>query len=511
MSFDSPENDPIFSETDLNAYTEAMNALKSQNAVLVENLGDVQMMLEQRGWSPIFDYSKNGLDKHQLNMASQQIRELIVGNPIMKKGAALKNDYVFGKGVEVDLSSVGTKSKKTAICDWIEKYWGPADLGAWSRANYSDGNYFVLGDDKTKKVTRVPVNEITGIYLDPDDHEDVIAFRRTWQRMVGAVGTEMSVWYYTDTWEGTRGNTLNNEGSNETIDKTKTFLWNAVNRQVGWTWGIPDALPAIAWSRLYREFLENGSTMSRAMAKVALKLTSKTQAGGNAAVAAIATSTQFGQTANMPQSMDITALSSAGKGYDFSSGDSLAAMIATAIEVSLEDLLAKPDTDKAEGVPTSVKRASRVRQAELGAFLKRALVWFGAPSTICIRFPEIDDMDVFRKSQMLSGAWGTGLFADDEMRPPIAENAGIKIIHPDAPVGVLVPNNKANATSSVTTDAGGNLTTTTTSGSSDQSGGGGGQKPDGSNSQSNGQGRDSKKVGTQSNGNNDLRDGTTKK
>jgi hypothetical protein len=148
----------------------------------------------------------------------------------------------------------------------------------------------------------------------------------------------------------------------------------------------------------------------------------------------------------------------------------------------------------------------RVRQQLQGAFIKRVLVWLGAPATIAIKWPEIDDMDVFRKSQIVTGAWGTGLYDPEEIRPVLAEVGGIPLTKPAAPADVLIPNNLA------TVKAGAQVTDTSGSASDktvNQSGSD--QKPDGSNSQSNGQGRDSVKNGTQSDGSNDLRDGTTKK
>jgi hypothetical protein len=220
----------------------------------------------------------------------------------------------------------------------------------------------------------------------------------------------------------------------------------------------------------------------------------------------MATGTGAGRTATMSNGMNMSALATAGKAYDFESGDSIAAFIASAIEVPLQDLLSKPDSDKADGVPGHVKRAMRVRQQLNGAFIKRVLVWLGAPATISIKWPEIDDMDVFRKSEMLTGAWGTGLYDPEEVRPVLAEVGGIPLTKPTAPADVLIPNNLKTVTAGATV--------TNTSGGAgdktlDQSGSD--QKPDGSNSQKNGQGRDSQGTGQHSAGNNDLRDGTTKK
>lgn len=495
------EAETPISDADVKVMQEAMESLQRNYSLVAENLADVQLMLDAQGWTPMFDYTTNGLTKLQLNTASRQLRELVVGSPLMKKGAGLRHGYVFGKGFEVDVSSIKTNAGKARVIQMAKKVFSPAVLEQWTRADFTDGNFLMVGDNKTKKISLVPIEQITGVYVDGDDREDVQAFRRSWIRFTGKDAKNLNEWYYTDTYDGRRIATIQNEEGPENVDKNKTILWNPVNRQIGWTWGIPDALAAIAWSRLYRDFVENGYKMSEAMARVAFTLTSKTRAGGTSAAAGIASGTGAGRTAAMSNGMNMSALSTAGKAYDFESGDSIAAFIASAIEVPLQDLLSKPDSDKADGVPGHVKRAMRVRQQLNGAFMERVLVWLGAPATISIKWPEIDDMDVFRKSQMVTGAWGTGLYDPEEIRPVLAEVAGVPLTKPTAPQGVLVPNNlatlKANAPVAPPAD--------------DSNPSGSDQKPDGSNSQANGQGRDSVGNGTQSDGSNDLRDGTTKK
>lgn len=513
---ESTENEPNAAESEITAedvqvMQEAMEVLQRNYSLVVENLADVQLMLDAQGWTPMFDYTTNGLTKLQLNTASRQLRELVVGSPLMKKGSSLRHGFVFGKGFEVDVSSIKTNAGKARVVQMAEKVFGPSTLEQWTRADYTDGNFFMVGDDKTKKISLVPVEQITGVYVDGDDREDVQAFRRSWIRFTGSEANNVNEWYFTDTYDGRRPASIPNgatEGADTTegVNKQKTILWNPVNRQVGWTWGIPDALPAIAWSRLYRDFVENGYKMSEAMTRVAFTLTSKTAGGSTRAAAGMATGTGAGRTATMSNGMNMSALATAGKAYDFESGDSIAAFIASAIEVPLQDLLSKPDSDKADGVPGHVKRAMRVRQQLNGAFIKRVLVWLGAPATISIKWPEIDDMDVFRKSQMVTGAWGTGLYDPEEIRPVLADVSGISLTKPTAPAGVLTPNNleTVKAGAQVTNTSGDAQDKTVNQSGSDQ-------KPDGSNSQKNGQGRDSVKNGTQSNGNNDLRDGTTKK
>ena len=499
----------VSSENELEVVAQTLNELQNQNFRLAESLADVQLMIDARGYTPMFDFTHNGLSLQQLHLASRQLRELVVGNPVMKSGSQKRAAYVWDKGVDIEFSGASEAAKKKLGKLMGNSYNQAALFSAdaqqeLERCAYTDGNFFLLGDNTTKKLIRVPLAQISAVYSDPDSHENVMAIRRSWNRIIGVESTHYDEWYYLDTYDGARGNTIAKDGVLEGIDTNKTMFWLGYNRQIGWVWGIPDSLPVIAWSKLYKDFLVQGSVMSKALAQIAYKLTAKTGQGAAQASATISASTQGGQTAAMSSSMDMAPLSTAGKGYDFASGEPMAAMVAVGIDLTLQDLLGQPNTDKADGIPTATKRAMRSRQRTQASLLQRVLVWMGAPDETEVEFPEMDDTDSFRRFQTLSSALGTGLFAADEMRPEMAEVADIDLLRPEAPAGFMLPNNlttltdtaKANASAMPAPAAGGNP---------------GAPKTDGSNAMSNGQGRNNQKQGNLSAGNNDLRDGTTKK
>lgn len=493
---------------DLLAINRQLSTLSMENFKLTEALESVGMMLDAQGYKPLFDETARGMNIAQMRTASTQLRELTVGNPIMKRGSQYRNALIWGKGFEVDYAKMTAAAKtkmllKVAASSNQRVLFSPDARTELERAAYTDGNFFALGDDATKTLqSRIPLQQITGAYADPDDHENVIALRRSWTRLLDDTEVLMHEWYYLDTYDGPRGNYITREGISEAVDNTKTLFWQAYNKQIGWIWGVPDALPAIAWSRLYREFLINGSVMSKALAQIAFKLTAKTQPALTAASAAIANSETSGQTAALSSTMDLVPLSSAGTSYDFASGMPMLDMVAVAIGLTGEELAGKPNSDKADGVPNSTKREMRMRQSTQGDLIRRVLVWMGANSAYTtVKFPEIDDVDAFRRQQSLASAWGTGLFDSQEIRVEMAEATEIDMIADTAPAGVMIPNNSESL------KLGAEITNTQAAGKLDTKSD---QKPDGSNSQSNGQGRDSQGIGKASKGDNTLRDGTTK-
>src|SRR5690606_13695669 len=76
-----------------------------ENEILREELSAVQAMMarDEIGWTAIssFTDSTHGMSLRQLKDSSKQIRELAVGNPLVKRGLALRYSYVWSKGVTI--------------------------------------------------------------------------------------------------------------------------------------------------------------------------------------------------------------------------------------------------------------------------------------------------------------------------------------------------------------------------------------------------------------------------
>src|SRR5690606_32685999 len=113
------------------------------------------------------------------------------------------------------------------------------------------------------------------------------------------------------------------------------------NRQVGFTYGIPDALAGLHWTRAYGEVLRYGQIVSESLAKITYKVVQKTQKGAQN-VGVKMSSGGVGQTAVIGEGQDIQLVSQSRQSYDFTHAQPLAAMAAAAWNVSIVDLLASP-------------------------------------------------------------------------------------------------------------------------------------------------------------------------
>jgi hypothetical protein len=215
----------------------------------------------------------------------------------------------------------------------------------------------------------------------------------------------------------------------------------------------------MAWSRLYREFLENGAIMTKALAQFAYKISAKSRSGVSGAAAKVATpdgqSGRVGATAAMSADVDLMPMPKAGNAYDFEAGRSLAAMIAAGLEVSIVALLADPGQSGAYGtaqtLDTPTMKAMQARQNVWSLFYKRIMRFMGA-TNVEITWPSIEVEPTHRMLQALAMAWQSGILHEDEYRLAVLDVLDITPTSDSAPDGIMIPNN-TNFAASTTNDA----------------------------------------------------------
>jgi hypothetical protein len=433
-----------------------------ENGELRESLAAVNraLALEDQTWERILggstaDYEGIGLD--ELQEISEQIRQAMVKSPMVNRGAQLRHSYVWSKGINLPVlpaqkPHTGPKNEADRIHDRISSTTNQRYLlssTAWEemeRAEYSDGNFFLLGDNDTREVRRVPLKEITNFITNPDFEEEVWAWQRTWDSTDRQGKREkMVVWYYADDCPALMKDRAKSQIQSAKVDHTKTFLVHSVNRMVGWPLGIPDAVAIIAWAKLYSEFLKYGYVMSRALASIAFRATSPTKAGAQKAAVQFAQPRSAGETVVTGSASGLEAMPTAGKGYDFASGRPIAAMVATGVQVSIVHLLSDPGAagssyGSASNLDLPTKRAVVSRQQSWVAFFVRVLKWLGMEDPK-VSFPSLDEPDFYREVQSILLGWSTGLLHEDEVRARLLALLDIHTSKTEAPEGAMLPNN----------------------------------------------------------------------
>ena len=423
-------------------FIKQFEAMSSENELLRESYASMAQAIiafDDDGWNPIgTHFGQAGFTLTELRVVASKIRENTEGNPLLKRGSAMRTSYVFGRGV-----TFGNQPPriKRLIEDPQNQdvLFSPDAQAINERSHFTDGQFFVLGDNVTKQLQRIPFDEITGAVTDPDDSERIRYIRRTWNRTdvnfpTGeTTSAAKEVWYPVDTYQprGRFAATI----QNQQVDPTKTMFYGRVNRRAGRIWGVPDALPALPWAHAYNEYLKDGSRLLKSLSMFAWQLRTKTRAGSTAAAAAIATPSTAGSTAIMGDGMELSAMPRAGS-VDLGTGRPLASMVASALEISVVALLSDPGTSGAYGTAQTLDaptvKAMESRQHLWTGFYRRVLTWMGA-TNIEIAWPKIEVEPSQRLMQALALARETNAIWDDEYRAAVIETLDIPKMHDTAP------------------------------------------------------------------------------
>lgn len=428
---------------DFSKLTEQFEAMASENALLRESYADMAkaiLAFDDQGWNEISPATiEDGFALTDLKHATKKIRELTEGNPLLKRGSALRTSYIFGKGV-----SFGTLQPRfqRVIEDPINQdvLFSSEAQSINERSHFTDGQFFILGDTRTKRFQRIPFGEIGGVVTNPDNPEEIWYVKRSWPRLsqelvgINIKEQQLDVWYPADTYKPANGRYVRQIGQFP-VDANYRMFVSRVNRRAGRTFGTPDCLPAVPWAHAYNEFLKDGSRMLKALSMFAWQLKSKTKTGVQNAAAAIATPPSAGSTAVLGSDMELSSMPRAGS-VDLTDGRPLGSMVASALEVSVVALLSDPGTSGAYGtaqtldVPTL--KAMESRQHIWTSFYRRVMDFIGARDLV-INWPKIESEPSQRLMQALALARETGAIWDDEYREAVIETLDVPRLHATPP------------------------------------------------------------------------------
>lgn len=398
-----------------------------------QRMADVILSMDDKGWNPFGPYL-NSLDAFSLETLKQlsvHLTERVDGNPLLKRGLGLRTSYVFGKGVEYE--GISARVRDLMESDNAQSVlFSSQAMAINEHSHFTSGQFFVLGDINSKRVQRVPFSQITGWVTDPDDIEFVRYYRRTWTRHsqeTGGQAVQVSVWYPSDLYTpvGSYVRTI----QNQRVDTSKVMFASMVNRRAGTAWGVPDAFSAYPWAHAYNEYLKDGSRILKSLAMFAWQLKSKSKTGATAAAATIATPNSAGSTAILGADMELSSLPRSGS-VDLGNGRPLAAMVASALEVSVVTLMSDPGSSGAYGtaqtldVPTI--KAMQARQKIWEQFFKRVIKFMGARN-VEVKWPKMESEATYRQIQAISLAYESGGLWEDEYRSAILDELDVVPMH----------------------------------------------------------------------------------
>jgi hypothetical protein len=367
-----------------------------------ETIADLEARMREPGWQRLTTLADQEFTREGLRQITAVCRIMALKNPLIKRGLALRQAYVWGAGVEIT-------ARDGDVNDLIQQFnddnaatlTGAQASEELERALGTDGQVFIslFTSPLTGRVRArtLPWDEITDVITNPDDASEPWLYRREWwsERIDpgtgGVITTRDSAYYPALGYKprGPRPRYLNHPrfGDAGPVE----VLWDApvyhvkVGGHLHWKWGVPDSYAAVDWAQAYKSFLEDWATLVRALSRFAWKLTSKgsKQAAAKARVAAAPTrdaatgeARHAGATAFTTPDMTLEAIPKSGATIDSESGRPIAAMVAAALDLPVTMLLGDPgitgNRATAETLDTPTERTMELRR-EVWTQARRAI------------------------------------------------------------------------------------------------------------------------------------------
>lgn len=416
---------------------EAREALQKL-AMLEENMADVVLALDNVGWNIVGEeLDTNEIPLETIRTKAKTTRALLVLNPIAKRGVSVRGAYIWGGGVAFDGLDEKAKFVKNKT---NQKYLlSPQAWAEMEACLATDGNFFLLVNkgavrkanaDKAK-VARVPIQQITGTVSDPDNPEDVWFYKREWTTTINNTSQiqdpKPQVAYYPAIdYDETNGRPRNIRNAKVVWDSA--IAHQAVNKQVGWRWGVGDLVAVIFWLGAHKKFLEMSAQLVQAYSRFAFKATQPTAAGAKATAAKVAAQPSInpltgqpndvGGTAVLSGGANLQAIGRTGGSVDFSAGLPLAGYVAAGLEIPLTELLAdasNANRSSAETLNGATNKTMKARQELHKRFFENIFSYLGMED-VSVNFPPIESEQLLRVMQAIQAVHPLNALSIKEVR-----------------------------------------------------------------------------------------------
>lgn len=466
--------------------TEQLESANVSNEVLQEAYSDaVRQMFaaEDIGWSRIGGAEYSGVNSLvDVKGIASKLSDWSISNPLLKRGLEINCSYQLSDPYEITTRDAAGKISPQQMNNYTkrenqEAVFGLAALGEIIGQWFDAGNSFVEFDRPSKEFQQVPLSQIADVIYDPMDANKIRYVKRSANVEVisnDGVRTPKLIerWVPAKDYDPPSGQKFPTTIDQVPVDITKRMVVTRVNRKVGSVFGVPDAFAAAPWALAYSAYLRDGTKVLAALAEWVWKITPKKKSAAERAAAAVRRGGSGNAGGTMFTDMDVQSLPKA-DAVDLNTGRPLAAQAAAALGVSVVLLLADPGQSGAYGTAQTLsdpnRRTMQARRELLTEFLRDCLELLGVkdPDIVWSKMAPGTDKE---EMDLHAQAWGTGLFEPEEIRPAMAKIAKLELLSDAPPEGVIIPNNERWAKES-SVDA------------------------DGTNSQTNGVGRDNLGIG----------------
>lgn len=394
-------------------------ATQMTNEALQESMTELMRFMEDRNWMPLEGFEHdNGFTLEAIKENAGHLEALLAINPTVQKGINARIGYIWGRGVKFD------KAPKTFI-----------DNPQNSRVLFDDsahpalemqlataGNIWAVRDKQTDEIHLQPLAHINGWITDENDPTRVNYWLIQYTRLIKNFATgnvqpkEVKEFYPA---YGYKPKVASIDGIK--INKNVEVIHLAANRQASWVLGAPDLLSVMFWTKALKELYESGTTFVKAQGKFASKVVNSSKNGATNTAARLADAPRrdpnsgeimdVGGTAVMSGSLDYQLMGKMTGGVDFTAFDSVAGLVAAGLDVPVDVLLAKSDTEL-KTLEQSVVNTMQMRQKLWTWFFKAV---FGARK-VEISWPKIRTEPEYRRIQAVGIANDAHVLQRHELR-----------------------------------------------------------------------------------------------
>jgi hypothetical protein len=426
---------------------EELSELQGQNRQLAESytaLARATLEFEEQGWKPISQLTEDGFGLQDVKRIAKTARLQMKSNPILKRGEKLQASYTFARGFVMTTGDRELPPRYQAIVDSQlnqEVLFGEQACKRNAKTVFSDGNLFAAYIRSAQRWTVVSIDQIVGVAVDSIDPSIVNYVRRNYTRVTGYENNGAAVTELVDEW-------IPMDHVNVPVRSLQGVAVNADMRLVDYRadrdntsrWGVPGCLAALPWAWAYSEYLKDGSKLLKALSSIAWHVKSSQAAGAERAAQKMLSNRRTAATAATGSDVTLQAMPRS-NAVDLETGRPLAAMAATAMEVSVEALLSDGGAtgDKSAMFDQPTLNAAYERQGNWERFFERCLAVMGVRNPK-VKFNPIVVDPAYREVQSISQAWMTGLFSPEVVQSAYARTLGIEAPG-EVPSGVMVPNN----------------------------------------------------------------------
>jgi hypothetical protein len=382
------------------ATTEA-DQYRNEIEILRESVADLELAMDDAGWRSLTAGMDEEFSRAGLTTIARNARVFAIANPLIKRGLAVRQAYVFGQGVEIAARANGQEDGQQDVNAVIRAWWqdegnqaavtGSQAQETLERAIGTDGNVFIACFTSPRtgyvQMRTILFDEVTDIVTNPEDASEPWFYKREWSsrglneqgRLVDTRRTE----YYPALRYRPARRIKFLDGHPVNWDSPVYHV--RVGGLAGWKFGIGDAYSALTWARAYRDFLADWATLVKSLSQFAWRATTKGSKSRRlrqalsrrpAGQAPAGNDTNAGATAVMDPEVTLEAIPKTGATIDSESGRPLATMVAAALDIPVTTLMSDPGQTGARAVAETLNLPMRL------AMQARQAVWTAAYTAI---------------------------------------------------------------------------------------------------------------------------------